>query len=358
MIKLDAMENPFPLPAGHAQRGSPRGRRGAGQPLSGWRRPRREGGAAAARSHPRLARLDPRQRLRRADPDHHAARGAAGRRDARAGAVVRDVPDRRAVRGMRFVGVPLAAGFRARCRRDAGRDRARAAGARLSRVAEQPDRQPVRGGRRRADPARGARASSSSTRPITRSREASFLPRIAEFPNLVVLRTVSKIGMAGLRLGYAVAAPEWIAELNKVRQPYNLNALTQAVAPVLLAEGEAARRAGACDRRRSARRVEAALAALPGVTVASDARPISCWRGCPMRRAGSTRCAPARILVKNLHGCAPAARALPAHHGRHAGRERRADGGAEATSMTMTCIQRHAPRRSSARPPRPRSPSR
>ena len=52
-----------------------------------------------------------------------------------------------------------------------------------------------------------------------------------------MLRTLSKIGMAALRLGYAVAAPEWIAELNKVRQPYNLNALTQAVAPVLLAEG-------------------------------------------------------------------------------------------------------------------------
>ena len=45
----------------------------------------------------------------------------------------------------------------------------------------------------------------------------SFLPRIAEFPNLLVLRTVSKIGMAALRLGYAVAAPEWIAELDKVR---------------------------------------------------------------------------------------------------------------------------------------------
>ena len=61
--------------------------------------------------------------------------------------------------------------------------------------------------------------------------DASFLPRLPEFPNLVVLRTVSKIGMAGLRLGYAVAAPEWTTELNKVRQPYNLNALTQAAAP-------------------------------------------------------------------------------------------------------------------------------
>ena len=66
--------------------------------------------------------------------------------------------------------------------------------------------------------------------------DASFLPRLSEFPNLLVLRTVSKIGMAGLRLGYAVAAPEWIAEFDKVRQPYNLNAMTQAIAPVLLSE--------------------------------------------------------------------------------------------------------------------------
>src|SRR5439155_1389265 len=66
--------------------------------------------------------------------------------------------------------------------------------------------------------------------------DASFLPRVAEHPNLLVLRTVSKVGMAGLRLGYAVAAPEWIAELNKVRAPYNVNALTQAAAVALLSD--------------------------------------------------------------------------------------------------------------------------
>jgi histidinol-phosphate aminotransferase len=96
--------------------------------------------------------------------------------------------------------------------------------------------------------------------------DASFLPRIPEFPNLLVLRTVSKIGMAGLRLGYAVAATEWIAELDKVRQPYNLNALTQAVAPVLLAEGTLLAEQAATLKSERAR-LEAALAAVPGVTV-------------------------------------------------------------------------------------------
>src|SRR5205085_1467577 len=43
--------------------------------------------------------------------------------------------------------------------------------------------------------------------------DRSFIARVLEYPNLVVVRTVSKIGMAGLRLGYAVAHPAWIAEL-------------------------------------------------------------------------------------------------------------------------------------------------
>ena len=66
--------------------------------------------------------------------------------------------------------------------------------------------------------------------------DRSFLPRVLEFANLVVVRTVSKIGMAGLRLGYATAHPAWIAELEKVRPPYNVNALTQAAVSLLLAE--------------------------------------------------------------------------------------------------------------------------
>ena len=94
--------------------------------------------------------------------------------------------------------------------------------------------------------------------------------------------------MAGLRLGYAVAAPEWTTELNKVRQPYNLNALTQAVAPVLLAEG--ALLADQAARIKSERaRLGAAFAMLDGV-VAFRRTPISCWRAFPTRRAGSTVC--------------------------------------------------------------------
>ena len=65
--------------------------------------------------------------------------------------------------------------------------------------------------------------------------QTSFLPRLAEFPNLLVMRTLSKLGLAGLRLGVLIGAPCWIDELNKLRLPYNVNVLTQVVAERVLA---------------------------------------------------------------------------------------------------------------------------
>jgi histidinol-phosphate aminotransferase len=45
---------------------------------------------------------------------------------------------------------------------------------------------------------------------------------------------VSKLGLAGIRLGYLAGRPEWIAQLNKVRQAYNVGVLTQAAALFVL----------------------------------------------------------------------------------------------------------------------------
>jgi len=53
-------------------------------------------------------------------------------------------------------------------------------------------------------------------------------------PNVVVLRTYSKVGWAGLRLGYLLGYKETIAHLNKVRLPYNINTLTQISANLFL----------------------------------------------------------------------------------------------------------------------------
>jgi histidinol-phosphate aminotransferase len=62
----------------------------------------------------------------------------------------------------------------------------------------------------------------------------SWLPRLREFENVVIMRTLSKIGLAGIRLGYAIGAPEWINEFNKVRGPFNVGVLQQVATEVML----------------------------------------------------------------------------------------------------------------------------
>lgn len=57
-----------------------------------------------------------------------------------------------------------------------------------------------------------------------------FIPMLGDYENLVIMRTLSKIGLAALRVGFLIANEEIINEVNKVRLPFNLNALSQAVA--------------------------------------------------------------------------------------------------------------------------------
>jgi histidinol-phosphate aminotransferase len=133
--------------------------------------------------------------------------------------------------------------------------------------------------------------------------DESFLPRIAEFPNLLVLRTLSKVGMAGIRLGYAIAAPEWIAQLNKLRPPYNVNAFTQAAAVALLADaGWMNDQAATIRAERS--RLAAALARLPGVTVFETQTNFLLAR-VPEADRMYDGLKQRRILVKNVHSWHP-----------------------------------------------------
>lgn len=60
--------------------------------------------------------------------------------------------------------------------------------------------------------------------------DATFLPRLKDFPNVVVLRTFSKsMALAGVRLGYAVGAPEIMREVEKVLLPFRISALAEAL---------------------------------------------------------------------------------------------------------------------------------
>lgn len=64
--------------------------------------------------------------------------------------------------------------------------------------------------------------------------ERTFLSFLDEFRNLVILRSLSKIGFAALRLGILIADPVLVRELNKIRLPYNINSFSQAAAAFYL----------------------------------------------------------------------------------------------------------------------------
>jgi len=133
--------------------------------------------------------------------------------------------------------------------------------------------------------------------------DVSFLPRVLAFPNLAVVRTVSKIGLAGLRAGYVAAHPDWIEQFEKVRPPYNVNSLTQAALPPLLAHsGVLAEQAAAIRAERV--RLSAGLARLPGVRTFATQTNFVLAR-VPDAAAWYTTLRDARILVKNLDGWHP-----------------------------------------------------
>ena len=66
--------------------------------------------------------------------------------------------------------------------------------------------------------------------------DASMLSEQASYSSLLVMRTVSKLGLAGLRLGYLIGDQAWIEQLDKIRLPYNINTLTQISAEFALSK--------------------------------------------------------------------------------------------------------------------------
>jgi len=94
--------------------------------------------------------------------------------------------------------------------------------------------------------------------------EKTFLPELARHKTLVILRSLSKVGLAAMRIGLLVGPPALIHELHKVRLPYNINALSQAAAGFYLDEEEAFLRQAA-EIRRWRGELFSALDALAGI---------------------------------------------------------------------------------------------
>ena len=132
--------------------------------------------------------------------------------------------------------------------------------------------------------------------------EVSMLSMVGRYDNLLVMRTVSKMGLAGLRLGLLVGPSPWLEQIDKTRLPYNINILTQISAAFAL------RHQAVFDQQTEAIRrardlLFKALRSLPGVEPLpsqanfillriGEGRALECYRR--LRERG--------ILVKNLHG--------------------------------------------------------
>jgi histidinol-phosphate aminotransferase len=92
----------------------------------------------------------------------------------------------------------------------------------------------------------------------------SWLARAGAHDHVLVMRTLSKFGLAGIRLGYLCGPVALIGELDKVRPPYNVSVLNAEAALFALEHAEAYA-AQAADIREERQRLLAALAAMPGV---------------------------------------------------------------------------------------------
>ena len=94
--------------------------------------------------------------------------------------------------------------------------------------------------------------------------DSNWLPRLREHRRLLVMRTLSKLGLAGIRLGVLAGAPDLVAEFEKLRLPYNISVGSQIIASTVL-EDEGVLWAQARLLRSERARLMEGLAALPGV---------------------------------------------------------------------------------------------
>ena len=132
--------------------------------------------------------------------------------------------------------------------------------------------------------------------------DASFMSRLPQHPNVIVMRTVSKLGLAGIRLGYMSGSAELLGEFDKVRPPYNVNVLTETTAEFVLEHAAVldAQAAAICAERA---RLSAELAAMPGVQVYPSAANFVLLRIARPDLSGTQvfdRLLQRKVLVKNV----------------------------------------------------------
>jgi histidinol-phosphate aminotransferase len=133
----------------------------------------------------------------------------------------------------------------------------------------------------------------------------SLLDELGRNDNLLVLRTLSKLGLAGLRIGVLIGQPLWLEQIDKTRLPYNIGVLNQISAAFLMRHFSVLMEQAA--RIRAAREeLFAAIRALQGIEVWPSAANFLLFRVAP-KRANALHAALKRagVFIKNLHGSHP-----------------------------------------------------
>ena len=134
----------------------------------------------------------------------------------------------------------------------------------------------------------------------------SFLSLVTRYPNVLLLRTLSKMGLAGLRLGFLVGSPAWLEEINKTRLPYNIGVLNQVTAEFALQHADVFYRQSekiCADRER----LLAELQNMPGVEAFTSHANFILFRVISgTAEAVFEALKQAGILIKCLHGSSPA----------------------------------------------------
>ena len=129
---------------------------------------------------------------------------------------------------------------------------------------------------------------------------ASFMARLPRHPNLLVMRTLSKLGLAGIRLGVLAGGAQWLREFDKIRLPYNINTLTRIVASEMLRHGNVlTEQAGAIKVERG--RLLRELTEMPGITACPSDANFILFRTSQAERVfeGLKQ---RGVLIKSLHG--------------------------------------------------------